>query len=243
MKSALGIALTPGGTRAMRRWKPFSVTAFGMLRALRALDLEPRTIIDAGANVGQFARAATETFPRARVIAFEPLPGVANTLRANLRDRLQVEVRAQGLGSTDGATTIHRNRYSPASSMLKLRTDAAQSFDLQEAEVVEVDVVRLDNALAGEDLELPMLLKLDLQGYELEALRGAQETLARTQHVLVELGLRPMYEEEPSFDEVYAALRDAGFRFVGPVALLRDDRGRVSQMDAVFEAARPAGSS
>jgi len=207
-----------------------------MLRSLHALNLHPRTVIDAGANIGQFARAAAETFPATRIIAFEPLPDVAETMRANMRDTARVEVRAEALGASDGTITLRRNAYSPASSVLRLRSDAAAAFDLAERGEVEVPLARLDTALLGETLEPPVLLKLDLQGYELEALQGAPDTLALTQHVLLEVGLRPTYEDEPTFEEVYAFLRSAGFRLVCPVSFLRDDRGRVSQMDVLFEA-------
>jgi FkbM family methyltransferase len=206
-----------------------------MLRTLRGLDIRPRTVIDAGANIGQFARAAVETFPEARVIAFEPLPDVAEALRKNLSDAPRVEVRTEALGSSDGTIVFRRNAYTPASSVLRLRADGAEAFDLAEGEELEVPIARLDTALEGEGLEPPVLLKLDLQGYELEALRGATATLGRTQHVLLEIGLQPTYEDEPTFEDVYAALTSAGFRFVCPISFLRDRRGRISQMDALFE--------
>lgn len=234
---AIGVMLCSGGTRAILRWKPFSVTSFGMLRALRDVGVEPRTIVDAGANIGQFARAASETYPDARIIAFEPLPDVAETMRANLRDRPMVEVRAAALGQHVGTVSFRRNEYTPASSVLRLRSDGAESFDLHEGDAIDVPMVALDDELEGVDLAPPVLLKLDLQGYELEALRGATRTLSQTQHVLVEIGLRPLYENEPTFDDVYSFLVAAGFRFACPLSSLRDGKGRVSQMDALFEAA------
>ena len=241
LKEAVGIMFSSGGRHAVLRWKPFSVTSFRMMQALRALNVDPRTVIDAGANIGQFARAAAETFPLAHIIAFEPLPDVAETLRANLCDTRRVEVRSEALGPSDGTIALRRNRYSPASSVLCLRPDAAEAFDLAEQGELEVPLARLDTAMRGEALEAPVLLKLDLQGYELEALRGAAETLARTQHVLLEIGLQQMYEDEPTFEDVYAFLTTAGFRFVCPVSILRDDRGRISQMDALFESRRQHG--
>jgi FkbM family methyltransferase len=224
------------GRRAIVRWKPFSLTAFKMLNALAAHGLCPHTIVDGGANVGQFARAAAETFPDARVIAFEPLPEVAEHLRANLADRPRVEVRTMALGRVDGTVPFYRNRYSPASSILRLRSDARQSFaQVEESGAVEVQLARLDTALQGDPLEPPVLLKLDLQGYELEALHGAEATLRRTQHVLLETSFRAIYEEEPSFDEVYGLMRSSGFRLLGPIDVLRDAEGRITQMDALFE--------
>ncbi|MEL7364229.1 MAG: FkbM family methyltransferase, partial [Bacteroidota bacterium] len=76
----------PGALQAFRSWKPFSITAFQMLRDLCRLGLRPKTVIDVGANIGQFARAAAETFPEARVVAFEPLPEVAQQARQHLAD-------------------------------------------------------------------------------------------------------------------------------------------------------------
>jgi FkbM family methyltransferase len=240
LKEVVDVLATPGGVRAFARWKPFSVTAFHMMRALRALEVRPRTIIDAGANLGQFARAATETFPGARIIAFEPLPEIAEAMRRNLGDRPHVQVLAQALGREDGVVRFHRNEYSQASSVLSLRPEAAAAYNLRERDLVDVPVVQLDTALRGETLHPPVLLKLDLQGYELEALRGAEETLGRTDHVLVEVALDSMYEGQPTLEELVSFLDAAGFRFLSPVAFLRD-RGRITQMDVVFAAVRASG--
>src|SRR5258708_7728230 len=86
------VFLQPSGLRSYFRWKPFSITSFTMLRTLRRQGFDFRTVLDGGANIGQFARAVTEFYPDAEVISFEALPDVARTLRRNLSDRPQARV-------------------------------------------------------------------------------------------------------------------------------------------------------
>ena len=219
----------PGAASAFRTWKPFSITSFQMLRTLHALGLRPRTVIDAGANIGQFARAAAETFPEAHVVSFEALPEVAARLRANLADCARVTTVESAVGNEDGTLTFYRNAYDLASSALPAADGAART------EPLEVPVGRLDTLLRDHTLPAPVLLKLDLQGYELEALRGATETLTRVDHVLLEVAFVSSYLGEATFDELYAFLREAGFRFRQPIDVLTDDDGAIVQMDALFE--------
>src|SRR5690606_27391001 len=97
-----------------------------------------------------------------------------------------------------------------------------------------VPVARLDTVLAAEPVEQPVLLKLDLQGYELEALHGATDTLQHTDYVLLEAAFKPVYEGEPLFGELYDFMRAQGFHFLRPLDFLRDARGVIVQMDALF---------
>ncbi|MEM9665013.1 MAG: FkbM family methyltransferase [Bacteroidota bacterium] len=229
------IARQPGGLGAIRRWKPFSVTAFEMARALQAQGFAFGTIIDGGANVGQFARAMTETFPGATLHCFEASPSVADTLATNLADRPQVHVHRTALGRTGGTLTFHQHAYSLASSALPDHPNRAASFpEADRVTTIDVPMQALEAILAPSDLAPPTLLKLDLQGYEIEALHGADALLPHIDYVLLETAFKPMYQGEPLFDEVYAFMQMRGFRFLRPLDVLRDATGELVQMDALF---------
>ena len=79
-----------------------------------------------------------------------------------------------------------------------------------------------------------MLLKLDLQGYEVEALRGAPETLRKTEYVVVEIAFDASYEGEPTFETVSELLVKESFHFERVLNFNRDRRGSIFQMDALF---------
>lgn len=235
LRQLVGLAdvlLQPGGAHAFLKWKPFSITSFRMLRILRKKGLEFSTIIDGGANKGQFARAATEVYPEADIISFEPLPDVARRLRENLKDRSQVTVHELALGARDDTIQFFRQAYTLASSALRPASEA------EAGDVLSIDVraARLDTVLDGITLRRPSLLKLDLQGYELEALHGAPRTLQTIDYVLMEMSFSEGYEGEPGFVEVLDFMRDAGFIFIGPIDALIQADGEVIQMDGLFRA-------
>lgn len=234
------VVAQPGGLRAFLRWKPFSITSFMMLRALKRQGFDFGTVIDGGANVGQFARAVSEIYPRAKVLSFEALPEVAEVLRRNLSDRPQVRVIQSALGRSDGTLEFFPNRYTLASSALPIHDNQRSSFPgVRQLDPIRVPMVPLDAILADEPLDPPVLLKLDLQGYELEALEGGRRTLGRTDHILLETAFKPMYEGEPLFEDLSAFLRGEHFRFVRPVDFLADARGEIVQMDALFTRVGP----
>ncbi len=200
----------------------------------------PQTIIDVGANVGQFAVACAKIFPGVAVHSFEPLPHCLKQLGRNVA-RLGVRVYPVALGEHAGEATIHVNSHSHSSSILSLGDRHRQAFpDAREIQAIRVPVSTLDRELESVSLENPVLLKLDVQGYEPQVLNGATETLKRVDYVILEASFRPLYEGEKVFIEIARMMEDRGFEFLRPVAWLSDPHnGEVLQMDALF--ARAAG--
>jgi FkbM family methyltransferase len=222
------LARTPGAARALLSWRPFSATSLGLMVALKRRGVEYRTILDGGANVGQFARAAVETYPDATVLSFEPNPVAAGRFRRNLGTHPRVRLLETALGDRDGTITFYPNTYSQASTCLE--TAAAVGRTLAP---ITVPIGRLDSVLAVTPLQPPVLLKLDLQGYEQTALLGAMRTLRQCAHVLVEVEFTG--DGPAAFEAVWRRLEASGFTFSRPLDVLTGPDGRCYQMDALFE--------
>lgn len=226
---------SPGAAWAAITWRPFSLSAYSITRALKTADIPIRFVVDVGANEGQFSRAMRAMYGReVSIFGFEPLRSTFDRLASNFQDDGQARFQRLALGSREAAMDMHVNSFSQSSSLMKLGEKHRFAFPwAQEVGIETVQVKRLDEVMAGVEIERPALLKIDVQGYELEVLSGATGVLASIDHVLVEVGLVSMYEGEPSFAEVDGLLTKFRFRFVRPIATLKVGNVPV-QIDALF---------
>lgn len=194
------------------------------------------TLLDVGANTGQFASAFRVVLPTAHIYSFEPLPDCCQRLRRKLSPRGRFEAFNVALGNTRGEMTFSRNEFTEASSLLPLARAHQEAFPwAANVQPVTVRVERLD-ALADQlQLTSKVLLKIDVQGYELEVLHGARATMSRVDFILVEISFRSLYDGQPPFEDVYACLRTAGFVYAGSFdQLLSPVDSSILQADALF---------
>jgi hypothetical protein len=96
-------------------------------------------------------------------------------------------------------------------------------------------VRRLDDVLTEPGPARPCLLKIDVQGYELEVLRGGEETLRSVDEVFVECSFVELYTGQALAGELIAYLCSKGFRLTGIFGVKRDLAGRCLQADALFQ--------
>jgi FkbM family methyltransferase len=236
IKTLLTLAEDMGTIRALLTWPKFSVTSYFMVTRLLKQGIAPRTVIDVGANVGQFAVASAKLFSGVRVHSFEPVPGCVEELRKNVAGLKGVTVYPLALGEKAGEARLRVNAYTHASSFLPITRMHREAFPkVRESGEVPVEVSTLDRVFSGVELPGPVLLKLDVQGYEEQVIWGGAETLRRVDYVVLEASFRRMYEGEPLFADLMRLMEDHGFRFERPVGwLTAPGNGEVLQMDALF---------
>lgn len=198
--------------------------------------MAPRSVLDVGANVGDFAVFARELLPTARIVCFEPLADCHAKLVRRMADRPRFTAYQCALGSHSAQGAVHRSGLVAASSLLPvadLTKDAVPRTACVGTEMVSVR--KLDDLWPELSIESPVFMKVDVQGYELEVFRGAQAVLRHIDALLVEVSFQELYVGQPLFAEVHEFLRGAGFRFEGTVDQWRHPRdGRAMQADAVF---------
>lgn len=189
-------------------------------------------VVDGGANKGRVTARLLSLFPRALVTAYEPQPRLARKLDVRFAAESRVLVRQAGLGSAPGTLSLNVLESPTCSSFLSpaaiREKHAGKPMDV--TQVVEVPVVRLED-----DLSSPaQALKLDLQGYELEALKGAAGVLDGFRAVLCEVSFRELYAAQPLGEDVIGWMLARGFRLLGLYSPWRDEGGALVAADALF---------
>jgi FkbM family methyltransferase len=232
----MDMLLSPSAIIALLSWPKFSVTSFTMVSALARQDINIKTIIDVGANVGQFAIASAKFFPNTFIHSFEPVPDCVTQLQKNVKRLNNIKVYPFALGDAEGEVEFHVNEHSHSSSILPLADSHRKAFpNAQEKETIAVKVSTLDDVFSSIELKSPVLLKLDVQGYEAQTLRGGLKTLQRVDYVILEASFKPMYEGEMVFMDIVRLMEEYGFRFLRPVGWLSHPKtGEILQMDALF---------
>ena len=217
--AARGIEIHRAG-RGMRRTLP------AVLAHYRRLGLEPGTVIDVGVGAG--TPELYTGLPDARLLLVEPLAEWRGQLEAVAPSR-PTDIALAAAGAEPGEVEITVHRAPVCSSMLgSRREDGTQATRT-------VPMVRLDDLRARHDLSGPFVIKVDVEGGELEVLRGATELLQETELALLEVSLFELVPGAPQLHDVVAWMAQHGFvvgDLYGGHNRLLD--GSLAQLDVAF---------
>lgn len=176
------------------------------LRHLARCGLRPRCVLDVGANEGKWARAAAEVFPAARLVLIEPQEEMRPRLEAFCAAHPSARHVPAGAAAESGHAVQTIWDDFAGSSFLPPPDDALLRAGRQRT----TPMVTIDSVFASEP-HLPELVKLDVQGYELEALKGANRLFGRTEVFVLEVSLIAGTPGTPELSDVVEFMRARGY--------------------------------
>jgi FkbM family methyltransferase len=197
------------------------------------------TVVDVGANRGQYAQHLRDLAFAGDILSFEPQEEAHQTLTRVAKDDARWHVAPRmALGEEDGEVTLNVSANSFSSSTLRL--DPRHEAAAPESKVIGTERVRISrfDSVASEllgDAPRRLFLKLDVQGAEPSVLRGAEGWMDRVQGVQCELSLVTLYEGQALYREVIDAMVARGFElFAWEGGFTDRSTGRLLQADGIF---------
>lgn len=176
-----------------------------LLESLKRQGFSPNSILDVGANQGEWSRTAKAIFPSARCFLIEPQIEMQPDLDKFCQDFPESRWLLAGAGAEIGELTLTVWDDLAGSSFLPSQTNP------DTANQRTVPIVTIDQLLNDQKLSMPQLVKLDIQGYELEALKGATQLFGQVEVFILEVSLFAFLPGQPIFDQVIAFMRDRSY--------------------------------
>ncbi len=175
------------------------------------------TVIDIGANIGEFTTIFAELFPDAKIYAFEPLPDCFKQLEIRTKKNLKnIKNFNYALGSQEGELKLHKSSWHPASSFREMGDLHKQNYPhSSESEDLIVRIRKLDDIFSDVSLTNNIFIKMDVQGFEDEVIKGGVNIFKKAKVVVAESSFQKLYENEPLFHGIYSLLHPLGFQYVG----------------------------
>jgi FkbM family methyltransferase len=203
----------------MRSWHEF-------FTHIKKQGFDPVTVVDVG--VATDTDELYQHFPSAQYLFVEPLAEFEPSLQ-QLCQRYNGTYILAAAGATDGELTIHVSPDLGGTSKFELVN--AEIFDMKARTVPQFTIDTMWKALK---LLGPALLKIDVQGAELEVLAGAKKTLNNFEVIVLEVGLTEIYVGQPIFHDYIAFMADRDYVVYDIIHTGYADTGMLCQIDLVF---------
>jgi FkbM family methyltransferase len=192
---------------------------------IRNAGFSPGTIIDIGAYVGDWTKLVKGIFPHASVFMIEGRDELESNLRLVSSQYCDVEYRIALLGAAE-QEKVPFHVGGTGSSIYRERSDTTMA-------TISTSMTTLDKIVPSA-LRSPIFLKLDVQGAELDVLRGADRTLENTEVVQLETALLSYNEGAPTSAEVIAFMDKCGFAMFDIAGFIRPNGKDLVQIDIIF---------
>ena len=190
-------------------------------------------IIDVGGADGTTPKIFSKAFPDKIIYVFEPINENYIVIKKLINEYPNIRLIAKAAGSSEGITTINKANRITSSSIFELNADqdsAVFAEPLYNEGIENIEITTIDNAIPPGKTAL---MKIDVQGFELEVLKGAKGILKNTKVIVLEMNNHNVYKGSPKYYEVDEFLRKNNFTLYDIFPSLKDD-GRLKEWDVIY---------
>lgn len=194
-----------------------------------------QTVIDVGANTGQYATELRWLGYAGEIVSYEPLPGAFSALKRKAANDRNWRAVPKAVSPSPDAVKLHIAGNSVSSSVLEMtNTHSDAAPESKNIGTIQVETISLANAISSEQ-RTPLMVKIDAQGYEKQILDSAAEKLQSVSLVELELSLVELYKGQMLFREMDSFMVGAGFHLVSIEEGFFDKRsGELLQYDGIY---------
>jgi FkbM family methyltransferase len=179
----------------------------GLLRQAQAMGFIPATVVDVGAAYGSFASQCFSVFPKARFLLLEPLAEYQPLLNEMIETMPAAQCIMAAASAHQGEVILNvHSDFVGSSLFLEIEKDTRVNGVPRTVRTITIDSLIKEAGAKG-----PFLLKVDVQGAELDVLRGAERMLADTEYILLEVSLFEFFQDGPDFHDVVMYMKSRGF--------------------------------
>ena len=205
------------------------------------LGMKAPTLLDVGANIGQFGIDVRNSGYSGRIVSFEPVSSLFVKLNKTSHKYLPWETLNKALGSHVHKAHINvSNNSGLSSSLLEISQTHLDTFpnsftnSREEVEIstLDIEVERLNLNLSE------TVLKVDVQGFESNVIQGGQNSIPQISFILLELSLTPLYESEETFLNGLNKLHDLGHEIIDIHRGIQNRSGALLQVDVITKSIR-----
>jgi len=178
------------------------------------LEGKAATIFDVGASMGTSATNYMKIFPKATIHSFEPFPQACQTFKERHSNHSNIKLNEFALSSIEGKAIFNVNHKVDTNSFLKSKKiGIASDKSCETVAQIEVPTNTLDNYCKQNNIKAIDILKLDVQGFEVEVFKGGGGLLASgaIKLIFVEMFFEEQYENQALFFDIATLLYQNGF--------------------------------